>query len=70
MKRAIGLGILAAGIGLLLWGMQSSDSFSSEVSEFFTGNPTDEAMWLTIGGIAAIICGAAMALLGGKRIEN
>ena len=44
-------------------GLRATDSFSSQFSKFFTGTPTDRAIWLTIGGIAAIVAGSAMSAL-------
>jgi ABC-type uncharacterized transport system permease subunit len=57
MKLAIGLAIVVLGIVLLVMGIRESDSIASQFTEFFTGNPTDRAMWLILGGIAAIIVG-------------
>jgi hypothetical protein len=69
MNKAIGLALVAGGIVLAIWGINATESFSSEVSRFFTGNPTDKSMWLTIGGIAAIVGGAALAF-SAKRLPN
>ena len=33
------------------------DSFGSDVSRFFTGSPTDRAVWLLIGGTVATVAG-------------
>jgi hypothetical protein len=63
MTRALGLALLAVGIALIIWGINASDSFASDVSRFFTGQPTDKAMWLTLGGIAATIFGTVLSLL-------
>ena len=57
MNKLIGLVLLAGGIVLMIYGISASDSFTSDVSRFFTGSPTDKAIWMTIGGIAAIIIG-------------
>lgn len=57
MYKLIGLVLLAGGIVLVIYGISASDSFTSDVSRFFTGSPTDKAIWMTIGGIAAIIIG-------------
>jgi zinc transporter ZupT len=59
MNRAIMLAVLAGGVVLVVYGVAASESLSSDVSRFFTGSPTDKTMWLLIGGIAAIIVGAA-----------
>ena len=57
MNKLIGLVLLAGGIVLVIYGVSASNSFSSDVSRFFTGSPTDKAIWMTIGGVAAIIVG-------------
>ena len=61
-QRIIGLLVLIAGIALLVTGIHATDSFGSQFSKFFTGSPTDRAVWLTIGGVAAIIVGGSCAL--------
>ena len=68
MYRVIGLAIVAVGVVLLIWGISAADSFASDVSRFFTGEPTDRAMWLTLGGVAAIVIGGVMAGLSGRRV--
>ena len=64
MNRILGLSLLIVGILLTIMGITEMDSFSSEVSRFFTGNPTDRSMWLLVGGIGTIMVGA---LLSGSR---
>ncbi len=59
MNKLISVAILAVGIVLAIYGFSASDSFSSDVSRFFTGSPTDKTIWLLIGGIIAIIIGLA-----------
>ena len=59
MNKIIALAILVGGIVLVIYGVSASNSFSSDVSRFFTGSPTDKTMWLLIGGIAAIVIGLA-----------
>ena len=56
--KALSAAILAGGIILLVLGFQAADSFSSDVSRFFTGSPTNKAMWLLIGGALASLVGA------------
>jgi hypothetical protein len=68
MNKALGLALLAVGIALLVYGAHASDSVSSSVSRFFTGNPTDKTVWLLLGGTAATICGAVLALLPARKI--
>ena len=64
MNKAVLLAILAGGIVLVVYGVSASKSFSSDVSRFFTGSPTDKTMWLLVGGIVAIIIGLAGLLRG------
>jgi hypothetical protein len=61
MSRTLGIALLIVGLLLTIMGITESDSFSSEVSRFFTGNPTDRSMWLLVGGIASIVVGALMS---------
>ena len=56
MHKEIGVVLLAAGIGLLIWGYNLYDSFSSHVARTFTGSPTDKAATvLILGGICAVL---------------
>jgi len=57
MNKAVWLAIFAVGIVLVIYGVAASESFSSDVSRFFTGSPTDKTIWLLLGGIVAIIVG-------------
>jgi multisubunit Na+/H+ antiporter MnhB subunit len=65
--NTIGLIIFALGVVLLILGFNESQSFSSDVSRVFAGNPTDRSMWLIAGGTVAIIVGMVLALRGMKR---
>ena len=67
MNRAIGLALLAAGIALIVYGIDASNSTSSSLSRTFNGTPTDKTLWLLIGGIAASICGAVMTFKPSSR---
>ena len=44
----------------------ASKSFSSDISRFFTGSPTDKALWILVGGVVVIIVGLAGLLRGSK----
>lgn len=66
MIRAIALGVLVGGLALTLYGVNASRAFGSEVTRFFTGNPSDHSMWLMGGGVAMITLAVAL-LLGGRR---
>lgn len=66
MNKIISLALLAGGIALVVFGLNASDSFSSDVSRFFTGSPTDKAVWMLIGGLVATVVGGMMLLRGSK----
>jgi hypothetical protein len=57
MNKIIFLALLAGGIVLTVIGINATNSFSSDVSRFFTGSPTDKAIWMLIGGIVAGVIG-------------
>ena len=57
MNKAVSLGLLAGGILLLIFGISATGSFSSDISRFFTGSPTDKAVWMLIGGAVLSIVG-------------
>ena len=59
MNKLVSLAILAIGVILVVYGVAASKSFSSDVSNFFTGSPTDKTIWLFVGGIVAIAIGLA-----------
>ncbi len=63
----LGLAVFALGIVLLILGFNVSQSFGSDVSRFFTGNPTDRTLWLIIGGAVAVVVGLFLALRGARR---
>ena len=57
MNKALSLALLVVGIVLLVMGVNASDSIASEFSELFSGSPTDKAVWMLIGGLAAVVIG-------------
>jgi hypothetical protein len=67
MNRIISLVLLAAGIALIVFGVTAMDSFSSDVSRFFTGSPTDKSVWMLIGGIVLAVVGLSGVTLFGSR---
>jgi hypothetical protein len=67
MNNIVGLAIFALGVVLLIFGFNESHSFGSDVSRFFTGNPTDRSLWLIVGGAVAVITGLAMTIFGRRR---
>ena len=64
MNKLISLALFAGGVVLVVFGVTATKSFSSDVSRFFTGSPTDKAIWMMLGGIVAVIVGLAGLSLG------
>lgn len=62
MNKIFSLALLAGGVALMIIGINAMNSFSSDVSRFFTGSPTDKAVWMLIGGIVATGVGLTLAL--------
>jgi hypothetical protein len=62
MNKAIGIGLLALGIMLIIFGINSSNSVGSDFSRFFTGSPTNKSIWLLIGGVGSLVVGGVMSL--------
>ena len=58
MNKIFSIALLVGGIVLMIFGIIAMDSFSSSVSKFFTGTPTDKAVWMFIGGIVATAVGS------------
>ncbi len=67
MNNIVGLAIFAVGIVLLIFGLNASQSFSSDLSRAFTGNPTDKSIWMIAGGAAAVAAGLYLAITSARR---
>ena len=67
MNKAVSIALLVGGIVLIVIGVNATNSFSSDVSRFFTGSPTDKAIWMLIGGVVAAVVGLAMTLRGSSK---
>ena len=68
MNKILSLALLVGGVVLMIIGITATNSFSSDVSRFFTGSPTDKAIWMLIGGIVATAVGLTMTLRGSKQV--
>ena len=62
MNKIISISLLFAGIIMVIFGFQASDSIGSSFSRLFTGTPTDKTVWLLIGGAALAVVGLAGVL--------
>ena len=68
MNKAISLAILAGGILLAIFGIDAVNSTGSDISRFFTGAPTDRAMWMLVGGAVASVVGLGGLMLPGSKL--
>jgi hypothetical protein len=66
MKKIVFLALAVSGVVLLVLGFQATNSLSSDVSRFFTGSPTDKAVWMLIAGVGAAALGLGGMLLTGR----
>ena len=69
MNRPLSLILLVVGVILVIYGVNASHSVGSDVSRAVTGNPTDKAMWLLIGGIVAGIIGLVGMFRGSSKLR-
>jgi hypothetical protein len=65
LNKGVFLALLVLGVVLVVLGVVESDSVSSSFSRLFTGEPTDKAIWLLIGGGLAAAGG-----LGGLTLRS
>lgn len=68
MNKILSLAFLATGVVLIVVGVSSSNSVSSDFSRLFTGSPTDKSIWLLVGGIVAAAVGVGGLFRGSKAL--
>jgi hypothetical protein len=68
MNRIVSIALLAGGVVLMIFGINATNSFGSDVSRFFTGSPTDKAVWMLIGGTVAAVVGLVWTLRSWKQV--
>ena len=66
MNKPLSLALLAGGILLIIFGVNASNSFGSDISRFFTGSITDKAIWMLVGGAVAAVVGLVGLMRGSK----
>lgn len=62
MQRIPGIALLVAGVILLIWGINAAESFTSEMSETFTGSPSNKTIWLIVLGVIGTVSGLLLSL--------
>lgn len=68
MNKIVSLVLLVGGVVLIVLGVSATNSFSSDVSRFFTGSPTDKAVWMLIGGVVAAGVGLTTLVRGPRQL--
>lgn len=69
MNKAVGIALVIVGILMLVFGFSAAESIGSEFSRLFTGAPTDRAIWLILGGVAAMVVGLVMLPRRDRLVE-
>jgi len=67
MNKLIPIALLVGGVVLMILGIQGMNSFSSDLSRFFTGSPTNKAVWMLLGGVVAAVVGLMTTLRSAKQ---
>jgi hypothetical protein len=67
MNKALSIALLVGGVILLIFGFQASNSFGSDVSRAFTGNPTDKTVWFLVGGAVLAVIGLVGLFTGRSK---
>lgn len=58
----IGVILLAAGVGLIIWGVNLYGAFGNKLSRTLTGTSSNETMLFLAGGAVCAILGALLIL--------
>lgn len=67
----IGIVALVVGAGLLIVGINASNSVADQISNTFLGRFTQATTWYIIGGLGSAVFGVLMIVLGagGKKLS-
>jgi len=57
MNKIIFWALIIGGVVLIALGFNATNSFSSHLSRFFSGSPTNKAIWMLIGCFVAAVIG-------------
>jgi len=69
-QRILGILLLVVGVGLLLFGLNATESVTETVKEGVTGRYTDKTTWFILSGAAMGLVGILMAFIGGGRTRS
>jgi hypothetical protein len=67
MNTALCVALLVGGIVLLVFGYNAYQSAGSEITKFFTGNPSDRSMWMLGGGAVLVVAGLVGLMRGSRK---
>ena len=56
-KKILGIVLAVVGVGLAFWGYRLAGGVGSQVTQAFTGSPTDKVMIFYIAGAASLLAG-------------
>ena len=69
MNKLVSIVLLVSGIVFMIVGINATNSFGSDISRFFTGSPTDKAIWMLLGGAVAAVIGLVGLLSTRKTLS-
>jgi uncharacterized membrane protein len=56
-KKLLGIGLVIVSVGLAYWGYQLSSSVESQLSNAFSGSPTNKVMMVYSGAAVSLLLG-------------
>ncbi len=66
MNKPLAIAFLVVGVMLIIFGLNALHAPASQVSQFFTGSPTNQSIWMLTGGVVATILGFFGLMRAGK----
>ena len=69
-SKILAIILFVAGLALIARGIKTSQSFGSRFSEFFTGSPTDLAVWQILIGAIMLAVGLSFLLWPAKALRD
>jgi len=67
IPRIIGILLIVAGVLLLVFGLQATDSIGEKLSNGFTGKYTRETMAMIVSGAVAAVAGVLLTIFGARK---
>ena len=61
-NKIVGIVLVVLGLGLAFWGYRMSGSVGSQLSQAFSGSPSDKVMLFYIGGAVCLAVGLFLAI--------